>query len=112
MGIISETPLQSFLEHKDTIPHAANSLYYAEKRMAAPYKDMSFYPLLYRKGSAFWYEVDMALQSKGKDLDEYIKHLDALTFVKGELPETFEAMLQKELSAPIWEKIKLKYLSD
>ena len=105
-------PLQDFVENKSKIPHSNSSLYYAGKQLTGNNKDMSYYPLIYLKGAAFWYELDMALQNKGKNLDTYIRKLSKVTFTDGKLSEEFESALKLEISAPVWKKIKQKYLLD
>ena len=111
LGLAEESPLADWELRSAKIPHANRGLYYAEEQITE-HKDMSFYPLLYVKGAAFWYEIDIKLQSQGENLDEYIKMLDGLTYHKGYLPKQFELILKTALTPSVWAEIKNKYLLD
>ena len=109
LGLNGDSPLVDWEMRAGKIPHANRGLYYAEQQVALR-KDMSFYPLLYVKGAAFWHELDVKLQNQGESLDEYITLLDGLVYDEGQLPEQFEAALKASLTPSVWDKIKKEYL--
>lgn len=113
LGIATDNPLLSLQKSLPKLPQpqASKGLYRAQEQVSK-HKDMSYYPLFYLKGAAFWYEIDKALQKKGQTLDRHIKQLEGLTFQEGELPLKFEDSLKEAISTPVWEIIKKTYLLD
>ena len=111
LGVVNINPYYILDKHGSKIPHANRGLYYAEKQFKES-KDMSFYPLFYIKGAAFWHAIDLALQDKEGSLDDYIRELEGLNYDDGKLPEKFEIMLRQAVTAPVWDKIKEVYLLD
>lgn len=72
--------------------------------------DMSYYPLFYIKGSAFWQELDLALQTRGKNLDQYVVLLDSSDTKIPDLNQSFITAMIKIIGADHWDTISRKYL--
>ncbi|ROS04984.1 hypothetical protein EDC56_0502 [Sinobacterium caligoides] len=109
LSVDDMTALQFWQQTKEKTPHSQDSLYQAEQQIEENH-DMSYFPLVYGKGAAFWNEVDNALQRNGEDLDSYISQLDQQEFREGKLPTAFETSLQNGIGVKAWKKIKSDYL--
>lgn len=68
IGMDTESPLSLWQSGKNSTPHAEVGLYKAQSSFIKT-KDMSYYPLFYNKGAAFWQALDQLLIEQGASLD-------------------------------------------
>ena len=67
-----------------------------------------YYPLFYFKGSAFWYELDSALNHTGSSLDSLMSQLNFET--DGSLSAEFVTAVSEEIGDKEWTAISHRYL--
>ncbi|MCX4025935.1 hypothetical protein H0A36_19060 [Endozoicomonas sp. SM1973] len=105
----TSAPVDEWAKRRNTFPHADVGLYIAHKKVTED-KDMSYYPLFYLKGSAFWQELDLALQASEKKLDDYISLLSSPNIQSTDLNQAFIDAMIKIIGSSHWATISNKYL--
>ena len=105
-GLKTESPKQQWASMQTRYPHAKAGLYEADHKVTL-LRDMSYYPLFYVKGAAFWQQIDQALSEHGKSLDTFVK---ILNHSKTQLPADFVSAIQRIIGKPRWDTLESEYL--
>ncbi|WP_163835396.1 M1 family metallopeptidase [Spartinivicinus ruber] len=106
----TRVPVNEWQKNKHTFPHANAGLYEAQN-MVVEQQDMSYYPLFYLKGAAFWQTLEQALQKSGKNLDTYIALLNNKADTNTiSLSQPFIDAMIKAIGKETWQTIANQYL--
>ncbi|MGI0120013.1 hypothetical protein [Zooshikella sp. RANM57] len=100
-------PLAEWKQKRDVIPHVKTGLYEANLKVAEQH-DMSYYPLFYVKGAAFWQALDKALQDKQKTLDTFIPLLNTET-TQHKLSNAFIKQIEGIIGSQRWQALAKDY---
>ncbi|MDM5114177.1 hypothetical protein [Aeromonas salmonicida] len=96
-------------QREDRLPHAKAGLYRASDAVKAG--DLSYYPLFYVKGSAFWEALDLALQRHHRTLSALL--LPHLSWQEdGRFDAASSTLLAGTLGAEVWHSLISRYLSE
>ena len=108
-GTTTINPLEMWAKDAAQLPHASSGLYQAHK-MVSGKQDMSYYPLLYIKGAAFWQNLDVLLQTQGRSLDEFLSKLTSADLSSGELPDSFAKSVLGIIGGDRYKKLVSQYM--
>ncbi|MBU2712657.1 hypothetical protein [Zooshikella harenae] len=100
-------PLTEWKQKRNVIPHAKTGLYEANLKVSEQH-DMSYYPLFYVKGAAFWQALDKALQDKQKTLDTFIPLLSTET-TQHKLNNAFIRQVEGIIGSQHWQTLAKDY---
>ncbi|ATL97056.1 hypothetical protein CK910_00100 [Aeromonas sp. CA23] len=94
-------------QHGARLPHADAGLYRANDAVKAG--DLSYYPLFYLKGSAFWEALELALQPHHRTLSALLPRLSWQE--DGRFDTSSSALLAGTLGNEVWQSLIRRYLS-
>lgn len=67
----TQSPISMWEQQQSKLPHSEVNLYQAYREYTEK-DDMSYYPLFYIKGAAFWQKLDEMLSEHQESLDDYL----------------------------------------
>ena len=105
-GMVTTSPEDQWQAMKVSYPHAGTGLYAAERKVTDD-GNMSFYPLFYVKGAAFWQQLDQQLNNLDSSLDDFIVELN---HSETELPAPFVDQMMLLIGEAAWRKLQAQYL--
>ena len=105
-GLPTKSPENQLQAMKTRYPHANTGLYAAQRKVADA-GDMSYYPLFYVKGAAFWQQLDQQLAEHDSSLNDFIVELN---HAQTELPVPFVHKMKRLIGNAAWQKLQETYL--
>ncbi|WP_367986536.1 hypothetical protein AB2S62_08110 [Vibrio sp. NTOU-M3] len=102
-----KSPLGQWHDFATKYPFVKTGLLAAHHKVTEN-KQYQYYPLFYRKGAAFWFELDTALHQSGKSLDTL---LAAMRFdADGGFDKATISLIEQQIGTKTWSDIEGRYL--